>query len=558
MHPALGDGMIRRATMSRKPRKTKPFVAAIVGITMAVIGLFLLEGVVSLFSGRSLLRSALDDTTTLRQTLTDQQRAKMANLTEGPYQLDLDPVIGHRTKASASHEWNGVPATTDIHGMRKRVDGWPEASRPKWVVLGDSVAFGLGVADDQTYAARIEAHLANVWGDDSPSPAVLTVGVPGWSLASSTRFLRNHLERYDPDLVVLMPVRNDLENRSVVTASGQRADGVDPGFGATRIYANYNRYMDLYLALAPRAPVQRVAAAVADGGRDAVDYILRTGLAPESRRRWQGAMSFIAQLRAVLDARGAKMAVISTWGSNFATRMQSELHRGLPGITEGVLFDMWRKEDALVGDAHANATCIDAGAIRMLQILADGGMLPAGCDLSSLSLPESYAKRTVAPHDAASLKTWLRERRAVLEKYCGPTIRLADATGFQQIYGGIEPDGTMASDARMALLGTGVERTLLLKLRRPAHAAVLPGLKIGCSFAEDPGKPDTEPVWVAFPTGGGDDRDVIHELRVPVPEGISCSGWIDVHLTASDRAVETVKKRSRLVSCRVVEVELVR
>ncbi len=532
------------------------FLAALFGLLLVVILLLAVEGVASFWFGKSLLRSPLDPAAALVDGWSDAQRARLADLTPGPFALDRDPEVGHLTKARTKRQWGAAQATTDEFGMRQRPEGWPKPDRPRWVVLGDSVAFGLGVADDQTYAARIEAHLASVWCGAGPSPAVMTVGVPGWNLEASTRFLRNHLHRYDPSLVVLMPVDNDLESRSVVTESGGRSYGMDPAVGSERIYTTTEAFYELYAALSKRAPLERVAAVFRDGGLSAVEYILTSGLAPESDRRYGEAVSAVGRLRRDLRERDCELFVLFGWSHPFYRLMDDRLRRAEPNLPRGFLFDSWQREDAFADDGHPNAGCIDAGAILTVQLLQSHGLLPSTVKTSSLQVPKSYADRIVEPLSEAASDAWLVARRKLLESHSAPRVSFEDAMGFNQIYGGLEPDGTMGRQARFALLGQGGERELKLRILAPTSGVVVRHLELGCAFAAEAEQPDTELVWLPVKfaeSQGGSEL----ELRLPLPEGLSTDGWIDVNLIASDHLVETIDGRSRLASLRVVEVAIV-
>jgi lysophospholipase L1-like esterase len=72
------------------------------------------------------------------------------------------------------------------------------------VVLGDSYAFGFGVDDDETFAAR----LAGLLGGRAE---IRNWGVPGYNLAQQVELLRVRGREAAPDLVVLALHPNDFE-----------------------------------------------------------------------------------------------------------------------------------------------------------------------------------------------------------------------------------------------------------------------------------------------------------------------------------------------------------
>ena len=77
-------------------------------------------------------------------------------------------------------------------------------------VLGDSIAFGYWVADEQGFARQLERLLNEV-----PSAAgrveVLNFGVPGYNLDQEIEALRSKALALAPDLVVVLVCLNDLE-----------------------------------------------------------------------------------------------------------------------------------------------------------------------------------------------------------------------------------------------------------------------------------------------------------------------------------------------------------
>jgi lysophospholipase L1-like esterase len=117
--------------------------------------------------------------------------------------------------------WTHRPETTDTYwGMRFRINAQglrgPERTRPKpegtrrVLVLGDSVVFGLGLEDDaDTLPARLERELAGAPG----TIECVNAGVCGWSPWQALRWLERGGAAFEPDLVVLGFVLNDLTER---------------------------------------------------------------------------------------------------------------------------------------------------------------------------------------------------------------------------------------------------------------------------------------------------------------------------------------------------------
>ncbi len=71
-------------------------------------------------------------------------------------------------------------------------------------VLGDSIAFGYWVAEEQAFPRQLERMLG-------PQIQVLNFGVPGYNLDQEIEALRTRVFEYSPDLVVVALCLNDLE-----------------------------------------------------------------------------------------------------------------------------------------------------------------------------------------------------------------------------------------------------------------------------------------------------------------------------------------------------------
>lgn len=77
-------------------------------------------------------------------------------------------------------------------------------------LLGDSIAFGYWVSQEQGFAHQLEA-LLNDAGAASGRVEVLNFGVPGYNLEQEIEALRARALAFSPDLVVVLFCLNDLE-----------------------------------------------------------------------------------------------------------------------------------------------------------------------------------------------------------------------------------------------------------------------------------------------------------------------------------------------------------
>ena len=118
---------------------------------------------------------------------------------------------GHKYVYDELLGWRNIPnwqATTFGKTLSINSKGLRDAEHPyakpdgvkRILVLGDSFAWGYGVADHETFSAVLEELLAN---RDAPRWEVINTGVSGWSTDQQYLFLREEGMKYDPDIVLL-------------------------------------------------------------------------------------------------------------------------------------------------------------------------------------------------------------------------------------------------------------------------------------------------------------------------------------------------------------------
>jgi lysophospholipase L1-like esterase len=91
-----------------------------------------------------------------------------------------------------------------------RSDGRGDEGGFRILCLGDSHTYGLGVAPEESYPARLEALLGA--SDDSRPIQVINLGVPGTNSGQLLRRLPSFIDTYDPDLIIVLTGVNDAWN----------------------------------------------------------------------------------------------------------------------------------------------------------------------------------------------------------------------------------------------------------------------------------------------------------------------------------------------------------
>src|SRR6266567_4419734 len=138
---------------------------------------------------------------------------------------------GLYAKLSSEMEWSGrphgqglqrgVPVSFNRFGLRDRERSMePSQGTVRILALGDSVTFGLGVAEEDAYPRMTET-LLNSRTDGRPPVEVLNFGIPGYNTVQELAQLRELGLAFHPQLVVVGFLYNDVEP----TEGGHTAGG---------------------------------------------------------------------------------------------------------------------------------------------------------------------------------------------------------------------------------------------------------------------------------------------------------------------------------------------
>jgi lysophospholipase L1-like esterase len=138
-----------------------------------------------------------------------------------------DDRMGHRLRPYARAEVVGpefaVDYRIDAHGLRDQADHplpKPEGTT-RILVLGDSFAFGSGNAYQESWPALLEDRLAA----DGYRVDVVKAGVPGYDTRTEALYLESVFADFDPDLVLLTFLPNDLFTNRPIDSAGRNLDG---------------------------------------------------------------------------------------------------------------------------------------------------------------------------------------------------------------------------------------------------------------------------------------------------------------------------------------------
>jgi hypothetical protein len=492
-------------------------------LAAAAASLLLLEGLLSLAFATS-VRALLGRQEPVEDepyTPTDRDRAAAAARTEGPFRVPADPLVGYTLKTESE-----LVFSEDL-GLRARPGPPPAEDALRIVVLGDSVAFGFGLGDEETLAAQLERQLAGPLGG---RVACFTVAIPSWNARNAWRFLLVHLDRFRPDVVLYLPVENDLEDSYGVTEAGQRRAAEDPASLQPLLHV---RALRAFVTLRTR----ELRAAGDDPAGRLGPGVIGSRLGALARARYGELADTIVRGAARLERIGARLALVSYEQSEFHRELRAELRRTGAAPVEIALLEELRRDDALADDPHPSAATTAVFATWIAASLLEHGWLPAVERSSLPAVPESHAQRRARPLEDADIEGWSRARRARQEGELRARISTATLEGILQVYGGLNLDGSMES----------------------RFAAVLPrGERVRVRLAPIDGRPDLHPLEVRV---FADERALGHlsvlatgasEASFELPGG---EGAFDLCLEARDWAVVTVRGKSWVASARLVELE---
>jgi hypothetical protein len=444
----------------------------------------------------------------------------------GSYRVPEERMVAYtlRTSQALTHREGKVvmPLLTDELGMRARRTPVPTEAR-RIVVLGDSVAFGFGLDEGGTLAEQLESVL-NALQPVRPV-ACFTVAVPSWNATDAFRFLLDHLDHYRPDIVLWLPVSNDLEDAYGVDENGQRRFAPD-------VFSPHPR-----LHLRPDWPFLALRAkAVAPERRLALGpEILVSGLAPLSRARFVRAVAECERARARLARTGARLFVAAHEQSDYQRELRATWLRAGLDLDELALFEALEKDDTLLIDPHPSARTVGVMARWLAGELVAEGLVDAGG--GGLAVPEeSYATRRAQLPTRQEALAWSAARTARANEELEPRIDPETMQGLLQVYGGLNLDGTLEPHFAAAL---PAGRTLVVELEPLAEApepfeveVLLGNTRLGVVSLGVSG-----PVRAEFPLAGE-------------------PGVVDVHLVASDSLLREARGKRWLAAARFVALEV--
>lgn len=528
--------------------KARPVISRLVLAGTALCLTFVLGvGLIDLFTGHTFLHGAAGSGP--RMVMTDEERVAAAARNKGPYATATDPHVGFTMARGATRKVVDADASFDNFGQRVRVGPPPEAGALRIVVLGDSVAFGFGLANDQTTAHYLEEYLAAAMAKGRPRPVVHTIACPGWTQHNACRFLLNHLSRLRPDIVIFVPVGNDLHDGYTVHEGGHRSLEFDAVRGASEVHSSAEQWTMLMLSnykSASMATLLRVRAA--GGVNQSVAHAVMTGLTPESKRRWGAAVDEMRDLDSRLRLNGCRFAVAFSIYDDYLNMFRARVGRALPEIPLIWSCEQLEKLDQLPTDTHPSARYARLFAWCLARSVLKQGWVD-GAEAGQLSkLPEDYTGRVMSPVSLEVAEKRAADQIEVWDGFFESEIIHGDMTGFHQIYGAVHATGMVTRGLWLSLKNPGESKSKIrLEMERLTKASGIYPFHLDISVN------DTVAGRVEVPAPEKD-GELKFSCDFEVPAAHLADRFLDIKIQPSNWVIKKQDDASRLTTFRFLRI----
>ena len=247
-----------------------------------------------------------------------------------------EPRVGRLGKRDVMLERRQAEVRLNNAGLRSERAFQPRRPRRfRIVCLGDSVVFGEAGREQDRFCNQLQAfYRKRGITADGRKVETYAVGLTSWTAVQQATYLSSRLTEYDPDVVLVLSVDNDISDNSGVTGGGVTTRDWSPeqrGWGSATF-------------------TDRAALGF---GNPRLTAIV-TGLGPESRARWRAAMAALPRLVRLQERAGGR-TLLSVWRQDSAFTERYKRFAALEGIDAPLLLTDYFPADAanrLPHDSH--------------------------------------------------------------------------------------------------------------------------------------------------------------------------------------------------------------
>jgi lysophospholipase L1-like esterase len=128
--------------------------------------------------------------------------------------------------------WAKTDIITNFDGIRDRREfGDKNRNTFRILSIGDSITFGFGIDQDETYPKQME-YLLNKYKKSDKIYEVINAGISGFNASDEANLLEYLNSKYKPDLILWFITGNDFDDSLSVNEKGQMTHS-KPGYAAT-------------------------------------------------------------------------------------------------------------------------------------------------------------------------------------------------------------------------------------------------------------------------------------------------------------------------------------
>ena len=418
----------------------------------------------------------------------------------------LQPDVGDRSIS-------GVAISSNELGLREGPVARPKpAGTTRVVLLGDSYVMGEGVEANDRLGVFLARFLRERAGAASGPIECLHFGLDNWNIVAETAFLRRQLSLVQPDLVVHVIIRNDLEDNSGARGFGGMSS-FDPLHG--------ERGEPLFQARFPMAAFQtRETNWIAHG----LDF--------ESRSRFEDAGRRVADLARRVEAAGGRYLLVDNYSGLLSASRRFIASKLAPAQVCYLPSAPQREERWRVAkdNAHWNRAGHELVASLLYSVIRARRLLPA-LPLADWPQADALAKEWLEQGEVeAAGEPRYDRRRSVASSL---DFRSLDDDAAAQVTGGIARGGRVGPYAALVLKG-GAARRLVVE---------------GAALARPEIDGATVTVWVeeaqvgTFPIRAGAPL----ALRFDVPAEVGARPFVAVRFRSDDYAYSDENLRQFVV-----------
>ena len=336
----------------------------------------------------------------------------------------------------------GLPYLTNEFGFRDEPVTGKDDSTFRILCVGDSVTFGTGVKNEETFPNQLETMLKDEVREGA-TVDVVNGGVSAFNARNILGLLESHIEEIDPDVVVYTFVENDLDDSMSAAPDGNLVY-YDPTKQPDEPHLQREYAAVWWQSKNPPKPdgsaIMRLIANTFPKVSDSSLPFL-VGDHPTPRTRWEAFEETLRSMKEICEAKGSRLLVYSFAATHHSEPTLRKVETicenlDLPHASTLPLFDhrTYMKEYSLGFDAHCNTLGNEVMATRLLHYLQQEEELPEEF-FPSLPDPPPY-------EDVIDQKVADDLEKSALDS--PKRIDIATGKGIQGMLGGVDLSGRMA------------------------------------------------------------------------------------------------------------------